>query len=102
MYFSIFDTMLGDGIMMLEDYKKRAIRFAETRGHKYSILMVIVDKLHYDIIEFVHQNIQAQHCNIPAGCAWDRFDNIIRESALFDGINYKEKQCQSKGKKCLN
>jgi len=72
------------------DYKSIAIRFAETKGHKYGLMIVPVDSQRADIIETVNGDIRGRHCNIPILVVHGRFDSIIRDSKLMDGINYRE------------
>ena len=65
-------------------------RVAETKGHKYRIEIKPVDTERCDIVELVNGDMRGRHCNIPNGMVNHRFDSIIRDSKLFDGINYKE------------
>ena len=74
------------------DYKSIAIRTAETKGHKYGLMIIPVDSQHADIIETVNGDIRGRRCNIPILLVHKRFYSIIRDSKLFDGINYQEKQ----------
>lgn len=72
------------------DYKSKAIRIAKTKGRKYGLMIIPVDSQHADIIETVNGDIRGRHCNIPTLLVHKRFDSIIRDSKLFDGINYYE------------
>lgn len=83
-------NFLGDGKMT--DYKAKSIRFAETKGHKYSIMIVPVDDVRADIIEMTNNSVTARSCNIPKFVVNQRFDSIIAEALQMDGIKYIEKK----------
>ena len=75
----------------MTDYKAKSIRFAETKRHKYSIMIVPVDECHADIIEMTNNSVQARRCNIPKFVVNQRFDSIVAEALQMDGIKYIER-----------
>jgi len=81
----------GRGISDLSGYAPYIDRFAQTSGGLHSIAVVRVSNTHGDILKFKNRRLQDSVRNIPLGVINSRFDSLVRDSLIFDGIRYVER-----------
>ena len=66
------------------------IRTAKTRGSKYRIELHQTMSTLFDILYFVNNRVTGHSCNMRSFSeANNKFDDIIKTSAITDNIKYK-------------
>jgi len=71
--------------------RTKSTRFAETKGHKYAIMIIPVDSELSNIVETENGTVTGCHSNISNQEVNNRFDSMILDYKLYDGINHIEK-----------